>query len=105
MQERRLICQVCGREFDNIHSLAAHLSHHSPKRKKPREERIIELLEQLLAEIKGLREDLKRLKVSVVEVKEERVMRKAEVSSSSRRKLPSFIQDNPWIEILSNLSK
>ena len=85
--------------------LAAHISwHHSQKRRKSREERIIELLEQLLAEVKALRQDLRSLKLSAIEVKEERIIRKAEVEASKKpvdKRLPSFMQDNPWIDILS----
>ena len=104
--QKSFTCKFCGEKFDSMPRLAAHISHyHSKRRRKSREERIIELLEQLLAEVKALRQDLRSLKLSAVEVKEERrIIRKAEVEASKKpvdKKLPSFMQDNPWIDILS----
>lgn len=102
---RPLRCRYCGEAFDSMPRLAAHISHHhSKKRRKAREERMIELLEELLKEVKGLREDLRRLQMRTIEVKEERTIKQTEIKAEKEKPekpLPSFLSDNPWVDILS----
>jgi len=57
------------------------------------------LLSELLNEVKLLNRRLSSLKI---EVKEARVREvKAVTPVTSDKKLPSYLRDNPWIEILS----
>lgn len=100
--QKSFTCKFCGEKFDSMPRLAAHISHyHSQKRRKSREERIIELLEQLLAEVKALRQDLKSLKIVEYTRKTEEKVREVRQEKPLDKRLPSFMQDNPWIDILS----
>ena len=56
------------------------------------------LLSELLNEVKLLNRRLSSLKI---EVKEARVREVKAVTGVTDKKLPSFIQGNPWVEILS----
>jgi len=103
--QRSFVCKFCGQEFPSMAKLAAHISwHHSQKRRKSREERVIELLEQLLAEVKALRQDLKSLKIVEYTRKTEEKVREVRQEKPLDKRLPSFMQDNPWITILSRRS-
>ena len=106
-KRRSFTCRYCGESFGSMASLAAHISwRHSQKRQKSREERIIELLEELLAEVKALRQDLKSLKlVEYTRRTEERVREIRQESGEGDKKLPSFLQNNPWVEILSRRAR
>lgn len=100
--QKSFVCKFCGQEFPSMAKLAAHISwHHSQKRRKSREERVIELLEQLLAEVKALRQDLKSLKIVEYTRKTEEKVREVRQEKPLDKRLPSFMQDNPWIDILS----
>ena len=100
--QKSFVCRYCGEKFDSMPRLAAHISHyHSKKRRKSREERIIELLEQLLAEVKALRQDLKSLKIVEYTRKTEEKVREVRQEKPLDKSLPSFMQDNPWLDILS----
>ena len=82
--------------------LAAHISwHHSEKRGRRREQEIIQLLQEILREIKGLRQDLKSLKIIEYTRRTEEKVREIKREKHADKSLPSFLQDNPWIEILS----
>ena len=56
------------------------------------------LLSELLNEVRSLNKRLSSLRL---EVKEARVREVKAVTGVTDRKLPSFIQGNPWVEILS----
>ena len=56
-----------------------------------------ELLKQILREVRMLNSRLSNLRV---EVKEAREVRSVTAMTSEEDKLPSFIRDNPWVEIL-----
>ena len=100
--QKSFVCKFCGQEFPSMAKLAAHISwHHSQKRRKSREERVIELLEQLLAEVKALRQDLKSLKIVEYTRKTEEKVREVRQEKPLDKSLPSFMQDNPWLDILS----
>jgi len=105
--QRSFTCKYCGEKFDSMPRLAAHISHyHSQKRRKSREQEIIRLLQEILQEIRGLRQDLKSLKVVEYTRKTEEKVRevKQEKPLDLDKRLPSFMQDNPWITILSRRS-
>ena len=82
--------------------LAAHISwHHSQKRGKRREQEIIQLLQEILREIKGLRQDLKSLKIVEYTKRTEERVKEIRREKHVDKTLPSFLRDNPWVEILS----
>ncbi|MCF3652847.1 MAG: hypothetical protein L2C94_001520 [Aigarchaeota archaeon] len=101
-KRRSFTCRYCGESFGSMASLAAHISwRHSQKRQKSREERIIELLEELLAEVKALRQDLKSLKLVEYTRRTEEKVREIRQERPPDKKLPSFLIGNPWLDILS----
>ena len=56
------------------------------------------LLSELLNEVRSLNRRLSSLRL---EVKEAQIREVKAVTGITDKKLPSFIQDNPWVEILS----
>ena len=104
--QRSFTCKYCGQEFPSMAKLAAHISwHHSQKRRKSREQEVIQLLQEILREIKALRQDLKSLKIVEYTKKTEEKVREIRREKTVDKRLPSFIADNPWIEILSKRSQ
>ena len=100
--QRSFTCRYCGESFTSMAKLAAHISwHHSQKRRKSREEEIIRLLQEILQEIRGLRQDLKSLKIVEYTRKTEEKVREIRREKPFDKRLPSFMQDNPWLDILS----
>ena len=57
-----------------------------------------ELLKQILREVRMLNSRLSSLRVEVKEAREVRSV--TAITSREDDKLPSFIRDNPWVEIL-----
>jgi len=100
--QKSLTCRYCGEGFDSMPRLAAHISHyHSEKRRKSREEEIIRLLQEILQEIRGLRNDLKGLRVTEYRRRVEEKVTEIKQEKPHDKKLPSFLHGNPWVEILS----
>ena len=100
--QKSFTCRYCGESFPSMAKLAAHISwHHSKKRRKSREEEIIRLLQEILQEIRGLRQDLKSLKIVEYTRKTEEKVREIRREKPVDKMLPSFMQDNPWLDILS----
>jgi len=100
--QRSFTCRYCGEKFDSMPRLAAHISHyHSQKRRKSREQEIIRLLQEILQEIRGLRQDLKSLKIVEYTKRTEEKVREVRREKPFDKRLPSFMQDNPWLDILS----
>ena len=101
-KHRSFRCKYCGEEFLSMARLAAHISwHHSRKRRKGREQEIIQLLQEILREIRGLRQDLRSLKIVEYTKRTEERVKEIKPEKTVDKSLPSFLQDNPWVEILS----
>lgn len=110
-EARLLICKYCGEAFDSMPRLAAHISNHHSSRRARRDAEIISLLTQILEETRRINRGLEELKAAVEKLKiteftRVESVRKVEVEAASRppetgKLLPSFLQGNPWVEILS----
>ena len=99
-------CKYCGREFTSMAKLAAHISwHHSEKRGRRREQEIIQLLQEILREIRGLRQDLRSLKIVEYTKRTEEKVKEVRSEKHLDKNLPSFIVGNPWVDILSRRSE
>ncbi|MEM2189249.1 MAG: C2H2-type zinc finger protein [Nitrososphaerota archaeon] len=109
-EARLLACRYCGEVFDSMPKLAAHISnHHSSKRGQGE---IIGLLRELLEEARKINQNLEEVRsllngLRVAEFTRVETVRRAEMASGSRaeeesrKNLPSFLKDNPWVDILS----
>jgi hypothetical protein len=116
-----IVCRVCGRTFENMASLAGHIRGHN----QTSFQQILiealnkqnELLERILVELEEIHRLLEGLNVIEAKVEETRVeaTSRAIASISHRTKeeanhkaktskeessLPSFLRDNPWVEVL-----
>jgi len=101
-KQRSFRCKYCGREFTSMAKLAAHISwHHSQKRGRRREQEIIQLLQEILREIRGLRQDLKSLKIVEYTKRTEERVKEIRQEKHVDKSIPSFLRDNPWVDILS----
>jgi|GEM_PF-2201059 len=110
-------CRLCGRKFENMASLAGHIRGHN----QSSFQRILiealnkqnELLEKILVELESIHRLLEGLNVVETRVeatsraiasishqaKEEEASHKAK-TSKEESSLPSFLRDNPWVEVL-----
>ena len=109
-EARLLACRYCGEVFDSMPKLAAHISnYHSLKRGQGE---IVSLLTCILEEVRRVNQSLEEVKsllsgLRVTEFTRVESVRRAEIASGSRaeeeprKTLPSFLKDNPWVDILS----
>jgi hypothetical protein len=107
-------CRICGREFPNMASLAGHIRGHSQSSFQlmlvEALNRQNELLEEILSELKSMHRLLEGL--SFTETKIEKVTARTVTPSHKKTgekkeesNLPSYLRDNPWVEILSKRSE
>jgi len=122
---RQLVCQYCGKAFPSMAALAGHIrGHKQATRADSQQAALLEALERQAAALEAIARELAAIRqtlagLSVVETKmEKRVI--APVASATQPpeehlilpaknpeikpktgRLPSFLQDNPWLEILS----
>lgn len=104
--QRSFTCKYCGQEFPSMAKLAAHISwYHSSRRRRSREQEIIQLLREILQEIRSLRQDLKSLKIIEYTKRTEEKVKEVRSEKHLDKNLPSFIVGNPWVDILSRRSE
>jgi hypothetical protein len=103
-------CRVCGRKFENMASLAGHIRGHN---QSSFQQILIEalnkqneLLERILVELEEIHSLLEGL--NIVEAKVEKTVTTRAIAPASHQakasreesSLPSFLKENPWVEIL-----
>lgn len=100
-------CRVCGKEFPSMAGLAGHYRIHSQANLQQTLAEILnrqnELLEKILSELEMIHKVLEGL--NIVETKIEKTVTSRTIAPAIQEEtLPSFLKENPWVQILQKRS-
>jgi len=130
-ETRQLVCHFCGKTFPSMAALAGHIrGHKQASRADSQQQAILETLERQAAALEAIARELAMIRqtlagLNIIEARmEKRVITSAPPAGQPPEKqptlpveaeslkpkpktgnLPSFLRDNPWVEILSRRSQ